>query len=191
MKKPAGVFITLYLIFTISGITCDENNSCKSINEVCADDKDCCYQKCSFSLFHFQRYCNDNTNVFSSITSYFSTKEQIGICSYTEPTNMSVSKKMYGKFGLNAAHAALPSGTIVEVKLNDKKLMVTINDSPLKSNEEILQFSNEAAKVLNIKSGESMACNIIVPRMENNQYLKYLNYVLPYVSLFSLLFSFI
>ncbi|CAH1716789.1 uncharacterized protein LOC114130571 [Aphis gossypii] len=190
MKKSAGVFITLYLIFTISGIICDHAGSCKSINEVCTEDRDCCYQDCSFSIFYFQRYCKDNINAFSTLTSFFSSKAQIGMCSYKEPTDAEFSEQMYNKYGLNAGHRMLPPGTVVEVVLNDKKLMVTINDQPSNENGVILEFSKETAKVLDIKNGESLPCNMVVPRLENNQYIKYLKHILPYLSILMLVLTF-
>ncbi|XP_025197852.1 uncharacterized protein LOC112596405 [Melanaphis sacchari] len=190
MKKSAGVFITLYLISTISGIICVErNDSCKSINEVCSVDNDCCYRKCSFSLFYFDSYCNDNTNVFSTITSFFSSNVQIGMCSYNEPAD-AYSERMYRRYGLNAAHTLLPPGTVVEVDLDNKKLMVTINDDPHKDEEVLLKFSKEVAKVLNIQNGKIMPCNLSVPRFQNSQYIKYIKYVLPYISLFLIVFNF-
>ncbi|XP_060878117.1 uncharacterized protein LOC132950613 [Metopolophium dirhodum] len=191
MKKPAGVFIALYLLFTISGITCDHYDSCISINEKCSSDTDCCYQKCSFSLFTFRRYCNDNTNLYDSITSYFRTKqEQTGMCSYTNtPDNKAVNEGLYLLYGLNAGHAVLPTGTKVEVKLNNKKLVVTINNQPSKNNDVILEFSKETAKTLNVANGEKVPCElVIVPQLENNPYYKYLKYVLPYITLFTFLF---
>jgi len=96
---------------------------------------------------------------------------------------------MYNIHGLNAAHAILEPGTQVEVRLNDKKLIVTINDYPSTENGVILEFSRETAKVLNIEDGGKIPCTIIVPRLENTSYYKYLNYVLPYMSLFTLLFK--
>jgi len=98
---------------------------------------------------------------------------------------------MYKIHGLNAAHALLEPGTKVEVRLKDKKLMVTINDNPSTKNGVILEFSRETANVLNIENGAKTRCTIIVPRLENTSYYKYLNYVLPYMSLFSFLFKMI
>ncbi|CAI6377843.1 unnamed protein product [Macrosiphum euphorbiae] len=191
MKKPAGVFISLYLVCTISGIICHQYDSCKSLYKKCSTDCECCYSKCSFSWLSFTSYCNDNTNLLTPITSFFSSKDQTGICSYNAPENMTISDRMYKIHGLNAAHALLEPGTKVEVRLIDKKLMVTINDNPSTKNGVILEFSRETANVLNIENGAKTRCTIIVPRLENTSYFKYLNYVLPYMSLFSLLFKMI
>lgn len=112
------------------------------------------------------------------------------MCSYKEPTDTKFSEQMYNKYGLNAGHPILPPGTVVEVVLNDKKLMITINDQPSKENGVILEFSKETAKVLDIKNGESLPCNVVVPRLKNNIYIKYLKYFLPYFSLFMLILTF-
>jgi len=98
---------------------------------------------------------------------------------------------MYETHGLNAAHAELEPGTKVEVRLKDKKLMVTINDNPPTENGVVLEFSRQTAKVLNIENGGKIPCTIIVPRLENTSYYKYLNYVLPYMSFFTILLKFI
>ncbi|NP_001155648.1 uncharacterized protein LOC100165005 precursor [Acyrthosiphon pisum] len=192
MKKPAGVFIALYLLYTISGITCNDHyDSCVSINEKCSNDHECCYRRCSYSLFSFSRYCNDNTNLYDSITSFFRTKEeQTGMCSYNyNPENKAVDDGLYFLYGLNAGHAVLPPGTKVEVKLNDKNLIVTINNQPSKKNDVILELSRETAKTLNIPNGGKVPCTIVVvPPIENNAYYKYLKYILPYITLFTFLF---
>ncbi|XP_022170099.1 uncharacterized protein LOC111033602 isoform X2 [Myzus persicae] len=193
MKKPASVFITLYLLLcTISGIICHKFDSCKSINEECSSDYDCCYEKCSFSLFSFRSYCNDNTNLYHSLKSYFRTKEQTGICSYTNnQVSETVSDGMFFSYSFNAAHAVLEPGTRVEVKLDDKKFIVTINNRPSQNNEVILEFSKETARALNIDNGGKIPCTIsIVPELENNPYYKYLEYTLPYLALFTFLFRF-
>lgn len=98
---------------------------------------------------------------------------------------------MYAIHGLNAAHAQLEPGTKVEVILNDKKLMVTINDYPSTKSGVILEFSRETAKVLNIVDGQKIRCEIIAPRLENSSFYKYLNYVLPYVNFFSAVYKFL
>jgi len=96
---------------------------------------------------------------------------------------------MYFTYGFNAAHAVLPPGTKVEVKLNDKKFILTINNRPSINNEVILEFSKETARALNIENGGKVSCDIIiVPQLENNPYYRYLKYVLPYISLFTFLF---
>ncbi|XP_060878113.1 uncharacterized protein LOC132950609 [Metopolophium dirhodum] len=191
MKKLAGVFISLYLMCTISGIICDQYDSCKSLYKKCSTDCQCCYSKCSFSWLSFRSYCNDNTNILNPITSFFSSNDQTGMCSYNAPENRTISDRMYNIHGLNAAHALLEPGTKVEVRLNDKKLIVTINDYPSTEKGVILEFSRETAKVLNIENGRKIPCTIIVPRLENTSYYKYLEYVLPYLSLFTLLFKMI
>lgn len=104
---------------------------------------------------------------------------------------MTISDRMYNTHGLNAAHALLEPGTKVEVRLNDKKLIVTINDNPSTKEEVILEFSRETAKVLNIENGRKVPCTIIVPRLENSTYYKYLSYVIPYLSIFTLLYKMI
>ncbi|NP_001155763.1 uncharacterized protein LOC100167729 precursor [Acyrthosiphon pisum] len=189
MKKLAGVFISLYLMCTISGIFCDQYDTCKSLYKKCSSDCECCYSKCSFSWLSFRSYCNDNTNFLTPISSFFSYKDQTGMCSYNTPKNMTINDRMYKIHGLNAAHAQLKPGTQVEVILRDKKLMVTINDYPSTENGVILELSRETAKVFNIEDGGKIPCTIVVPRLENSSYYKYLNYVLPYMSLFSLLFK--
>lgn len=116
--------------------------------------------------------------------------EQTGICSYNYvPQNKAFNEGLYLVYGLNAGHAVLPPGTKVEVKLNDKKLVVTINNQPSKNNDVILEFSKETAKALNVTNGGKVPCTIVVvPQLENNPYYKYLKYVIPYITLFTFLF---
>jgi len=116
--------------------------------------------------------------------------EQTGICSYNNNLESKVvSEGLYFTYGLNAAHAILPPGTNVEIRLNDKKLIVTINNHPSKNNDVILEFSKETAKALNIEDGGKVPCTItIVPKLENNSYYQYLKYILPYITLFTFLF---
>lgn len=117
-------------------------------------------------------------------------EEQSGICSYNySPETKIVSDGMYFTYGFNAAHAVLSPGTKVEVKVKDKKFIITINNQPSKNNEVILEFSKETARALNIENGAKVPCDIfIVPQMENNPYYKYLKYILPYLTLFTFLF---
>jgi len=97
---------------------------------------------------------------------------------------------LYFAYGFNAAHAVLPAGTNVEVKLFDKRFIVTINNHPSRNNDVILEFSKETAKVLNIGNEEKIPCDItIVPPKENYSYYKYLKYILPYLTLFTFLFN--
>jgi len=100
-----------------------------------------------------------------------------------------ISDGMYFKYGFNAAHAILEPGTKVEVQLNDKKFIVTINNHPLQNNEVMLEFSKETAQVLNVERGRKVPCAItIVPELESNSYYRYLKYILPYLTLFTFLF---
>jgi len=117
-------------------------------------------------------------------------EEQKGICAYSQISeNKVVDEGLYLAYGLNAGHAILPPGTKVEVILNDKNLVVTINNQPSKNNDVILEFTKEAAKALDIEIGGKVPCTItIVPQLENNQYYKYLKYVVPYLALFTFLF---
>lgn len=113
------------------------------------------------------------------------------MCSYNTPENMTISDRMYNGHDLNAAHPHLEPGTIVEVILNDKKLMVTINDYTSTENGVILEFSRETAKVLNVENGQKIPCTVIVPRLENSSFYKYLNMVLPYINFFSMVYKFL
>jgi len=112
------------------------------------------------------------------------------MCSYNyNPETKIVSDGMYFTYGFNAGHAVLPPGTKVEVKVNDKKFIITINNQPSKNNDVILEFTKETARALNIENGGKVPCDIIiVPQMENNPYYRYLKYILPYLSLFTFLF---
>lgn len=111
------------------------------------------------------------------------------MCAYYKPKNEEISNKMYDTFGINAAHSVLPHHTKVEVNYNNKKLLVTINDlhHNINSNGAILQLSREAANIFNIKDEGLIPCQITIPLIENNWYLKGLIYLLPYISLMALL----
>jgi len=130
---------------------------------------------------------NDNKCIFYIVYQ----EEQMGICSYNNEleTDKVVSDGLYLTYGLNAAHAILPAGTQVEVRLNnDKKLIVTINNHPSTNKDVILEFSRETAKTLNIGNGEKVNCTITsVPLKENNSYYQYLKYILPYLALITFL----
>jgi len=121
---------------------------------------------------------------------YLYIAEQTGMCSYKNfPENKAINDGLYLAYGLNAGHAILEPGTKVEVRLNDKKLVVTINNQPSRNNDVILEFSKETAKALNVANGEKVPCSlVIVPKLEDNIYYKYLKYVIPYTVLFTFLF---
>lgn len=111
------------------------------------------------------------------------------MCAFYNPTNEEISNKMYETYGINAAHPVLPHHTKVEVTYNKKKLLVTINDirRNINSTGEILLLSREAANIFNIKDEGLVPCQITIPLIENNWYLKGLMYLLPYISLMALL----
>jgi len=112
------------------------------------------------------------------------------MCSYDEPENKIIDEGLYLKYGLNAGHAVLPAGTRVEVQMGDKNLIITINNQPPKNKDGvILELSKETAKVFNIPNGGKIPCSLfIVSELEDNQYYKYLKYILPYLTLFTFLF---
>lgn len=111
------------------------------------------------------------------------------MCAFYNPTNEEISNKMYETYGINAAHSVLPHHTKVEVTYNKKKLLVTINDirRNINSTGEILLLSREAANIFNIRDEGLVPCQITIPLIENNWYLKGLMYLLPYISLMALL----
>lgn len=192
MKKFADVFTILYIMVIISGIACYHNDSCKSINDRCSEDCECCYQKCTFSFLHFRSFCRDNTNAFSAITSLFGSKNEVGNCTFNySPENQTTSDKAFHIYGLNAAHARLLPDTRVQVTLADKKLILAINDGPPPPNGVILALSREAAEVLNIDNGVSIPCKVFVPSLENSSIYKFSYYIKPYIDIFKKIFSFI
>lgn len=110
------------------------------------------------------------------------------MCAYFDAPNEMVSREMYNKYGLNAAHPLLSPNTKVEVTYNNKEVLVTINDRPANtSHNSILDLSKEAARVLDIEKEGLVPCSIKVSIIDNSIFLKIMKSLIPYMGLILLL----
>lgn len=93
-----------------------------------------------------------------------------------------MNNKQYRPFGINAGHATLLPGTIVEVTYNNAKEFVTIKHHLVNRDDIILDLNTEAALVLGITKEGVVPCSVRVPFMENHVFIKDIFYYIPYVS---------
>jgi len=166
MTKYSVILTVVCVFFTIiSEISCIEE-LCRSRFEKCREDSDCCTKYCHTVGDENDKFCLNLIDDRQLFTEPFR-KVQKGLCSYKKPSLKSDkenSNLMYDTYGINAGHSLLPSSTKVKVKINNKTVLLTINDVLPKSNitGTILELSEEAAKELEINNVTSIECSVEV-----------------------------
>ncbi|CAH1716791.1 unnamed protein product [Aphis gossypii] len=169
MKKSSVISIALFVIFTISGIHCDSQNSnltCADNFDECLNHTDCCSGSCLMTGYVRNRIC-----LASNFSFIEPLKIQKGNCSYYEPENEKVNEFMSTSFGLYASHPLLPTNSMVEVNHDGKTVTVTItNQNVNNNNNSILNLSREAAKELGIEKEGLFECNLQVLDPNDDDY---------------------
>jgi len=181
MKKSSIVLTVIFVVFFISGANCNENGKCLSLNQECSNGDDCCSKICRRSINIFYKYCKEPNIIVKAMQSLHLTGEE-GKCAYFANKDGQLSNKLYNTFGVNAGHATLLPGTIVEVTYNDAKILVTINDHPINRTDIILDLNTEAAEDLGIMEKAVVPCKVRVPFLENHAFMKDIFYYIPFVS---------
>ncbi|XP_003244385.1 uncharacterized protein LOC100570300 [Acyrthosiphon pisum] len=187
MKKP---LLALILIINISGITCDalETLSCKNVNDICYYDEDCCSQYCFKSFEWFNGACKPLSPDFDSDSN---PTDKIGICEFHMQTDESEIDYLNNEFDrVNAAHNSLPPYTLIKVSYKGRTTVITVNDHIPRTNGSLLDLSNDAALMLQIKNEQSVLC-IIEKVIHHNSILKMILYALPILSFIIILSIFI
>jgi len=91
---------------------------------------------------------------------------------------------------VNAAHNSLPPYTLIKVSRERRTIVVTVNDRIPRTNGSLLDLSNEAALMLQIKNDESVPCKI-EKVIHHSTILKMILYVLPVLSFIVILINLI
>ncbi|XP_060878412.1 uncharacterized protein LOC132950839 [Metopolophium dirhodum] len=187
MKKP---LLALILIINISGITCDalETSLCKNVNDICYNDEDCCSQNCFKSFKWFSGACKPQSSKFYSDSN---PKDQKGICEFYMQTDESEIDYLNNEFDtVNAAHNTLPPYTLIKVSHDRRTIVITVNDRIPRTNGSLLDLSNEAALMLQIKNYQSVPCKI-EKVIHRSTVLKMILYALPVLSFIIILVNLI
>jgi len=82
---------------------------------------------------------------------------------------------------INAAHNSLPPYTLIKVSHDRRTIVITVNDRIPRTNGTLLDLSNEAALMLQIKNHESVPCKI-EQVIHHSTILKMILYVIPILS---------
>jgi len=91
---------------------------------------------------------------------------------------------------VNAAHNSLPPYTLIKVSYDRRTIVITVNDRIPRTNGSLLDLSNEAARMLQIRNEQSVLCKIekVVHRSTT---LKIILYALPVLSFIIILVNLI
>lgn len=91
---------------------------------------------------------------------------------------------------VNAAHNTLPPYTLIKVSHKRRTIVITVNDRVPRTNGSLLDLSNTAALMLQIKNGESVPCTI-EKVIHHSTILKMILYTLPVLSFIIILINLI
>lgn len=92
--------------------------------------------------------------------SCFATASENGKCSYFKRTDKEEEKKLFTKYGLNAAHALHVPNTKLRVIIDSVEIKIKTNDEDPSVPNTILDLSEEAANALGLKHEGIFDCKV-------------------------------
>lgn len=91
------------------------------------------------------------------------------LCKFDESfVNDTYSDNLFKIFKLNASYQKLPLESIVGVTYSGSTVFVQINNNNFTGSSETLYLSKKAAQILHIKPGESVPCDLQVPKLKKH-----------------------
>lgn len=114
----------------------------------------------------------------------------IGVCEYHKQSNINRTTHLNNEFGyLNAAHQILPPYIQIKVIHEKSSIIVTINDLIPKTNETLLDLSQDAANLLNINHEGFVPCEIQnIKSISVKSIIQNIVFFLPVISFLLLIF---
>lgn len=97
----------------------------------------------------------------------------------TDESDMDYLNNEFDK--VNAAHNSLPPYTLIKVSHDKRTIVITVNDRIPRTNGTLLDLSNKAALMLQIKNDEYVPCEI-EKVIHHSTILKMILYVIPILS---------
>lgn len=104
------------------------------------------------------------------------------ICTFnqTSVSNDTISEG-YNKLEIKANHLKYPTNLTVIVQYQSRFLEVKVNTIGVTLNNSVLELSQKAAELLNIKHGENVPCQIRIPHINLMLIRNFMRYCCPYL----------